>query len=327
VRADRATDRLDARSVRGAALRTAWQVAAVSAAVMLAILGLAALYILDQSRPTELLEKPAPGETKIYVGAHEVLLALVVLAVFAVVVLGGASWVISRRAVAPLGAALRMQREFVADASHELRTPLTVLDTRLQLLTRKLARDEPYAGTLEAARRDTRTMIELVTDLLLVAEASATEADGIGCDLRPTVLSSVQDLQLLAAERAVRIATSVDQEARVGLSQLSLRRALVVLIDNALAHSPDGGVVEVLAGVDRGRAVVRVVDHGPGIDGVEVDQIFERFAHGPATGQRRSFGIGLSLVRDLAARHGGGIAVESTSEDGTTMRLELPVLR
>jgi signal transduction histidine kinase len=296
---------------------------------VLGILGLAALFIVDQSRPSELLEKAKPGETKIYVDAHEVLIALVVLGGLAIVVVGVASWVISRRAVAPLGSALRMQRAFVADASHELRTPLAVLDTRLQVLSRKLERDEPYDDTLTAARRDTRIMIELVTDLLLVAEASATgvqDADA-GCDLRPTVLSGVHDLQILAGERGLTIAASVENEARVALSATSLRRALVVLIDNALAHSPTGGTVTVTAGVDRGRAVVRVRDEGAGIAGIEIDQMFERFAHGATTGQRRGFGIGLSLVRDLAVRHGGRVTVESTSDAGTVMRLELPVAR
>lgn len=302
----------------------------MSTALVVGILGLAALFVLDQSRPTELLEKPAPGETKIYVDANEVLVALVVLGVLAVVVVGGASWMISRRAVAPLGSVLRMQRAFVADASHELRTPLTVLDTRLQLLSRKLEREEPYEDTLSAARRDARIMIDLVTDLLLVAEASATEVPGAaatGSDLRPTVLSSVRDLQVLAVERGLTIAVAVDNEARVGLSEPSLRRALVVLIDNALAHSPAGSTVRVTAGIDRGRAVVRVEDEGDGVRGIEVDQVFERFAHGATTGQRRGFGIGLALVRDLALRHGGRVTVESTSETGTIMRLELPVVR
>jgi signal transduction histidine kinase len=328
VTAQRSSRRSDVAQVGAAALRTAWQVAAVSAAIMIGILGLAALFVLDQSRPTELLERPAPGETKIYIGVDEVLLALVVLGLLSVLIIGVASWAISRRAAAPLGTALRMQRDFVADASHELRTPLTVLDTRLQLLDRRLQREEPYADVLAAARRDTRVMTELVTDLLLVAEAAGTEAAGtdVGSDLRLTVFASVQDLQLLAAERDVRIAVSIDTDARVGLTEMSLRRALVVLIDNAVAHSLDGAVVEVTGGVEHGRAVVRVVDHGAGIRGVAVDQVFDRFSRGPTTVQRRGFGIGLSLVRDLASRHGGRVAIEATSDAGTTMRLELPVL-
>ncbi|MGT2426683.1 sensor histidine kinase [Amnibacterium kyonggiense] len=119
----------------------------------------------------------------------------------------------------------------------------------------------------------------------------------------------------------------VANEARVGLSEASLRRALVVLIDNAVAHSPDGSRVQVAAEVERGRAVVRVRDEGGGIVGIDVEQVFERFAHGPDRGRRRGFGIGLSLVRDLAVRHGGRVVVESTSDTGTTMRLELPTAR
>jgi two-component system, OmpR family, sensor kinase len=141
------------------------------------------------------------------------------------------------------------------------------------------------------------------------------------------VLAGVRDLQVLAAERGMTIAVDVENEARVGLSETSLRRALVVLIDNALAHSPEGGTVRVSAEVERGRAVVRVRDEGPGITGIDVDQIFERFSHGPDEGRRRGFGIGLALVRDLAVRHGGRVSVESTSGDGTAMRLELPVVR
>ena len=324
-----APDDLDARSVRRAALRTALQVAAVSTALVIGVLGLAAIVIVQQSRPSELLERAKPGQSKIYVDANEVLVALVAIGVVAIVVVGLASWAISRRAVAPLGTALRMQRSFVADASHELRTPLTVLDARLQVLDRKLRRQEPYDDTLAAARRDARIMIDLVTDLLLVAEASAIDSrtDALaGCDLRPVVLSSVRDLEVLAAERSLTVSATVENEARVGLSELSLRRALVVLIDNALAHSPDGGTVEVVAGVDRGRAVVRVTDTGGGITGIDADQVFERFSHGPDTGRRRGFGIGLSLVRDLADRHGGRVLVDATSEQGTTMRLELPVV-
>jgi two-component system, OmpR family, sensor kinase len=316
--------------VRLAARRTAWQVAAVSTALVLLILVLAVLFVVRQSLPSELLEPVRPGEHKIYVDAGEALVALVVLGVLAVVVVGVAGWAISRRAVAPLGTALRMQRAFVADASHELRTPLTVLDARLQVLERRLERDEPYEDTLAEVRRDARTMIELVTDLLLVAEASAADPGGTaseGCDLRPVVLASVGDLAVLADERRVAITATVENEARLGLSEPSFRRALVVLVDNALAHSPDGGAVEVHAAVDRGRAVVRVSDAGPGITGIDVDQLFERFSHGPDTGRRRGFGIGLSLVRDLVERHGGRVMVESTSARGTTMRLELPVLR
>ena len=321
-------DDLDTRAARRAAARTTWQVAAVAGGVVVAVFALAVVFLLEQSRPSELLERPRPGEAKVYVDGREALVALILLGVLAVAVVAIAAWRISRRAVAPLGAALRIQRSFVADASHELRTPLTVLDTRLQVLQRKLDRGEPHRETLAAARGDTRAMIDLVTDLLLVAEAGETPTSpGAGCDLRPVVLSAGRDLALLAEERGVEVRVQVHNEARVRLSEVGLRRCLVVLIDNALAHSPDRAVVSVEARVERGRAVVVVADQGGGIRGIEPDRIFERFAHGEESGRRRGFGIGLALVRDLALRHGGTVDVVATSGGGTTMRLELPVER
>ncbi len=328
----RRRDRADAdgRAVRAAAVRTAWQIAAVSAVTVLAVLLVAVLFVLDQSTPSELLEAPRPGETKIYVDASKALAALVVLGMLAVTVVGLAAWRISRRAVAPLGGALRIQRAFVADASHELRMPLTVLDTRLQILERKLARHEPAEETLSAARRDTRVMIDLVADLLLVAEASAAPARGAAPAPRardPGLRAAVQDLGLLAERREVGITAEVGDETRVPLSESSLRRCLVVLIDNALSHSPPGSRIGVAAAVERSRAVVRVTDEGSGIAGIAPDRIFERFARGDERATERSFGIGLALVRDLTAGAGGSVLVERTSSRGTTMRLELPVLR
>ena len=318
-------------AVQKAAARTALQVAAVSAGLVIGILGLAVVYVVDQSRPTELLERPAPGEQKIYVDAHNLLFALVVIGALAILMVGAASWLISRRSTTPLGRALRLQRAFVADASHELRTPLTVLDTRLQILQRKLERGEPHEATLDALRDDTRSMIDVVTDLLLVAEASVTGLRNDtqhGSDVRPVLLRAASDIGVLAAERDIAVHADAVTEARVGLSESSLRRCLVVLLDNAVAHSPSGGSVAASVATDRGRVVVRVTDSGPGIRGIEPSRVFERFARGSDADRwnRAGFGIGLALVRDLAGGHGGRVSVESTSAGGTTMRLELPVL-
>lgn len=283
--------------------------------------------MIEQSRPSELLEKPKPGQSKVYVDASEVLIALALLGALAILVVALASWRISRRAVAPLGEALRVQRSFVADASHELRTPLTVLDARLQLLQRRLDRMEPLGDVLDAAQRDTSMMIEVVIDLLLVAEASVTGGLSEECDLRPAVLTAVASLKVLADDHAVGIHARVDNEARIAISTVSLQRALVVLIDNAIVHSPAGAAVEVVAGVTRGRAVLRVTDQGGGIEGIDRERIFERFARGSTTEGRRGFGIGLALVRDLATRHRGEVLVERSSAAGTTIRLELPLVQ
>lgn len=322
----------DGEAVRRAASRTALQVALVSTAIVLVILGLAAGFTVERSRPSELLEAPLPGQHRIYVDTHELLLALTVIGVLAIALVGAASWLISRRSTTPLGTALRLQREFVGDAGHELRTPLAVLDARLQVLQRTLERGEDYRRVLVAVRDDTRLMTAVVTDLLLMAEVSTTsirDPSHDGCDVRAVLLAAADDISVLAAHRAVTVDAQALNEARVGLNEVSLRRCIVALLDNAVAHSPDGAVVTATATLDRDRAVIRVADRGSGVVGIEPDRIFDRFAHeAHASGSRRAgFGIGLALVRDLATRHGGRVLVESTSNAGTTMRFELPIAR
>ncbi len=225
-----------------------------------------------------------------------------------------------------------MQRSFVADASHELRTPLTVLSSRLQVLGRRLDRGEPYRDVLDAARSDTNHMIETVTDLLLVAEAAATAGrpDTGGSDARSGIRAAVESLRPLADERGVRIDVDVDADARLTIGDVGFRRCVVVLLDNAITHSPAGAPVVVRSRIGHGRAVIRVIDAGGGIVGIDPATVFDRFAHGgAATGrtERRSFGVGLALARDLAVQQGGRVLVERTGPDGTTMLLELPLAR
>jgi signal transduction histidine kinase len=69
---------------------------------------------------------------------------------------------------------------------------------------------------------------------------------------------------------------------------------------------------------------LRVSDHGPGIDQADAERIFDRFARSRETGDRRGFGLGLALVRDVVARHGGSVTIESTSPAGTTFLVRLP---
>jgi signal transduction histidine kinase len=128
----------------------------------------------------------------------------------------------------------------------------------------------------------------------------------------------------------LRIASS---EAVVTVPATSLRRCVVALVDNAIAHSPSGGTVTVTASVTDGAAWIRVRDEGGGISGIAPRRVFDRFAHGTPTGQaagrrtRPGYGIGLALVRDVAVRHGGDVRVEHTGPDGTTFLLRLPLAR
>jgi signal transduction histidine kinase len=317
----------DTAAVRRAARRTALQITVAASALVILILLGSLLYVIYQSTPAELLEKPAPGESKIYIDVNDVLAALVVVGIVSIVLVGGLSWLVARRAVRPLGRALRMQREFVADASHELRTPLSVLDLRIQRLQRSPAVPQAITEELAALRRDSQSLIDVVGDLLLAAAGEQHGSVEPPSDVTAIVSQAVDALRLVADRRDVRLRLSTGGDVFARVPATSIRRCVVALLDNAIAHSPDGAEVDVALLIGKHDFELIVTDHGTGIQGIEPGRIFDRFAHTePATGagRRTGFGIGLALVRDVAVRHGGRVEVRQTSRAGTTIVLTLP---
>ena len=246
-----------------------------------------------------------------------------------IIALGATSWYLARRAAQPLAAALEVQRSFVADASHELRTPLTTLTSRIQLAEHRAARGGDVGGALADLRRDAAVMDAVLTDLLVTAESAGTT--GADAHAAATVGAAAREAASVLAPRAaeadVSVAVEVADELVVAADAVALQRALTALLDNALRFAPRGSTVEVSAVVVGRRVDIRVVDHGPGIRGIDPEHVFDRFARAEGAGDgsgRRGFGLGLALVRDLAHRFGGTVAVEETSASGTTFLLSLP---
>jgi two-component system OmpR family sensor kinase len=319
----------DTRAVRRAVRVVSGQITAASCLLVTAIVVAAVLVVVHQSQPSELLEPPDPGAQNFYVDTDLVLLALILIGVGAIAFAAAVSRLIARRAVRPLGQALRIQREFVADASHELRTPLAVLDARIQLLQHRTGADEPSHEALDELRADSRALIEIVNDLLLVADGSPTDPNAAPTDAVRTALAAVATLRVLAGERGISLSFAADSAAFVRMPQTGLRRCVTALIDNAINHSPDGSAVDVHLTTTGQHVLIQVRDQGGGLQGIEPGRVFDRFAHSASSsgdGHRAGFGIGLALVRDLAVRHGGQVEVVTTSQAGTTFVLSLPAV-
>jgi signal transduction histidine kinase len=239
-----------------------------------------------------------------------------------------------RRAVRPMATALALQRRFVSDASHELRTPLALLTTRAQLHRRHLrhgATPDVLTDEADGVVADASHLTEILEDLLLAADARPGS---------PTVVIDLVDL----AEQAVAAAVTAEQSIKVTLrapgravrvrgTRGGLRRALTALLDNAVRHADT--TVTVTVEQSESSAVVDVTDDGPGVDPAILPRMFERFASAaPATDtiqparqqQRRRYGLGLALVSEIAARHGGTISAHPAPGGGAVLRLTLPAL-
>lgn len=258
------------------------------------------------------------------VDTNRLIFAIIVLGVLGVVLLSVVAWLVARRAVRPLSEALRLQRNFVADASHELRTPLTVLSTRVQLLQRKQQRGEPTDDIVATLRDDIDVLNSVLNDLLVSAENTASEQPA-DSDLVAVTEAAVDHLRPLGDDASIAISTAYTARPIVRLPAAALGRCLTAVIDNAIQHSPDGSAVSVLISAEARRAEVRVSNTGSPIPPERIDQIFERFQHGKESGRRRSFGLGLALVRDILNRYGGSITVDASGPaDLTTFVMSFP---
>jgi signal transduction histidine kinase len=271
--------------------------------------------------------RQGPFETMVFepvwvLDPSHVVTTVIVLAIASVAILAVIAWYTARQAAVPLAEALRLQRHFVADASHELRTPLTVLSTRVQLLQHRLERGENVQAVAWKLRQDAAGMNDVLNDLLLTVEGSGSASlTPVG----PTVQAAVASLQPIADEARVYLAVTVVADITVAVPARSLSRAVVALVDNAIQHAPPHSTVAVTAVVEGAAAAIRVHDQGSGITEADPNRLFERFAHGHETGRRRSFGLGLALVSEIAQRSRGDIVLESTGTTGTTFLLRLPL--
>jgi len=315
---------LDAAALRRASRTVGVQLALASSVLVLLVVVVAFAFVLAHLAPSRIFEL-GHHESTIDVGGLDILLGAIGIGVAAITLAGVLSWFATRRAIRPLGEALRLQRDFVSNASHELRTPLAVLDARLQYLQRGLPADDPATTTVTELRRDTSTLIQIVNDLLVTAEEGGAPIAAEPVEVIPVV-------QLAVAEREVTITLTAPTPVSVVAPAAAIHRCVVALLDNALRFSPTGSAITVTLSVERGAAELRVADQGPGITGLEPAQVFERFARGRnesdhSTGQASGFGIGLALVKDTVERSGGTASVERTGSDGTVMLLRLPRAR
>ncbi|MFD7735097.1 ATP-binding protein [Kitasatospora phosalacinea] len=216
------------------------------------------------------------------------------------------------------------QRRFIADASHELRSPLAVLRTQLEVAHTHpdpAVRAEMVAGALQ----DTDRLQSLAADLLLLARLDATGHDGPreDVDLAELVRAGAKG----GARQRIPVTLDLADRPVATGNPLWLGRLLTNLLDNARRHAEHRVTVRLAFDAAAGQAVLDVTDDGPGIAPADREKVFERFTRLDDARSRDDggTGLGLSIARDIAALHGGTLAVRDVP-DGTTFRLRLPAL-
>ena len=223
------------------------------------------------------------------------------------------------------------RRRFLADISHELRTPLTVIRGEAEITLRGSERDAAeYRAALSRIAEQSAHTARLVDDLLFLARAQAgTPRLRLGAvSLDGLARRVVEEVGSAAAVAKLRlVVTGPPVEAVVEGDAGRLRQVVMILLDNAIRYSRPGGAVELSLLPGPGQVVLRVADHGIGIDPEDLPHVFDRFYRGSLAQEHvdEGSGLGLPLARAIVEAHAGRIAIESRPGEGTAVSISLPL--
>lgn len=227
------------------------------------------------------------------------------------------------------------RRELVAAVSHDLRTPLATTQAMVEALADGVVSEAAEVQRyLRLIRAEVRHLGRLIDDLF---ELSQIESGALELRLAPTRLpellaETVEAYQAQARERGVVLECETEPRIPpVVADPARLQRVLRNLVDNALHHTPAGGLLRVEARSDGTAARVSVIDSGPGLAPGEQERVFDRFYRGdrarPRAGAGVGAGLGLAIARGLVLAHGGRIWAESSSTGGAAFQFTVPFVR
>lgn len=231
------------------------------------------------------------------------------------------------KAVRPVEASMKSQKEFIASASHELKAPLAVI----QVNTETLAIDQLDGGSVQKQRvilEECARMSNLIKSLLTLA---ASDAGSWKMDIRETDVDTllIETWEMFvesARKKNIRLDLNCDERyPKINCDQKLITQALSILLDNAVTYSKPGMSIELGAKVQEKQIVFFVVDHGCGIADAEKEKVFERFYSGdPARTEKSHYGLGLSIAQEIVKLHQGHIHLKDTPNGGCTFEIHIP---
>ena len=213
----------------------------------------------------------------------------------------------------------KIKKDFVTNASHELKTPLTSINGFLDLAMESCGCETNKY--LEVVKRNTQRLINIVNDLLTLAELEkkGMEFDSKEINVNRLIRNIIAFLEIKAKEKNFYLKIKLPEEnVFIKGDEFKIEQLLVNLIDNAIKYTENGGV-SVTLNSKNDKAIITVADTGIGISEKDISRIFERFYVSDKARSRKSggTGLGLSIVKHIVMIHDGKISVKSKPDKGT----------
>ena len=264
-----------------------------------------------------------------YSGLQKSTYILMFLGVVALIIAAIFGHIMAGRAIIPLKEAYEKQRQFAADASHELRTPLAVVMASADLLLMDQSITSPFLKqVIGDVKSEVQKMSKLVSDLLMVARSdnNALKVTIKKFDLGAMLNQNVRMMTPLAEKKNIELKGENIQKVEIQADEQKIKQLILILVDNAIKYTPEGGNVTVrIESIEDIKVTFSVQDSGIGIAKEDQDKIFERFYRVDKARSREigGNGLGLSIASEIVRLHEGKISVESELGEGTKFIVEL----
>jgi len=226
----------------------------------------------------------------------------------------------------------KTRREFVANVSHELRTPLTAMRGLVEPMRDGLVKtEEARQRYLDIILRETMRLSRLINDLM---ELSRLQSGNLSMECSPVRMSvmfaDLQDKYLPTAEDhdlSFHLTFDPQHSPVVWTNADRVEEVLVILLDNAIKYTPEGGTVTLSSAVQGDRLRISVTDTGVGISEEDQKHVFDRFYKVDKAHTTKGSGLGLSIAKEMLQRLGSDLTLRSEEGKGSTFSFSLPLNR
>ena len=249
------------------------------------------------------------------------LFSSILIGLVGLIMVGILVWFFSGRVVRPFVENYEKQKRFITDAGHEIKTPLTIIEADLSVLEFDLEENE----WTEDIRRQTSRLKDLTNDLVYLARA-----EEMG-EKQPVEIFNLSEVAEEAAEsfrsgicaQGKKLETKIEPGLTLNGERKSVERLFSILLDNALKYSTEGGTIRFNVGRKGKNIVVEVLNPCAPITREQTEKLFDRFYRTDASrnSETGGHGIGLSIARAIAEKHGGKITASTT--DGKSLRIQV----
>lgn len=227
------------------------------------------------------------------------------------IVLFGLSWLLSDKAIRPMAESYEKQKSFITNAGHELKTPLAVIESSTEVLELEGGENQWTRSIHGQVKR----LSTLTQDLIALArmDEAGNKPELTEQDISPVVSNALVPYAMLAEQKELSFAADIQPGLHMRSNQAALEKLCVILADNAIKYTSDGGDIRFTLKKDGNHVILRSENPADSLTPGKQEKLFDRFYRGDTSrsSETPGYGLGLPMARQLVESMGGKISAES----------------